>query len=194
MNRVPELLSNTVITFSLPVAVLLIGLGVISATAGRKFFWLATGLNAFIASYITGSTLMAWPAWQCISAAVVVGLLGALFTIVLKQLSFTLNAFFIFGLLVAVTVIRLLDFGTNSFTPLIVFFVAGSIASFYNLVKPKEALLYTTSFIGAFAMACGLFRLLHRASDAFYLTVLWAVLGIAGSIWQKRMAEKEDRN
>ena len=193
MDRLPEFLSNTINTFPLLITLVIILLGIVCIIAGRKFYWLATGLNSFLAAYIAVSTVMVWPVWKYLSAAVVAGLLVALFTIALKKISLTLNSFFIFGLLLTVPVISLFDFGTNSFTPVILFFVVGSIAAFYNLMKPLRALLYTTSFIGAFAIACGIFRLVHRVPNALYITILWAVIGIAGVIWQTHQAAKEEQ-
>jgi hypothetical protein len=189
MNRLPELLSSTINTFSLPIAILMILLGAICAIAGKQFYWLATGLNAFTAVFILVSILMVWPAWQYLTAAAVAGLLVALITIALKSLSFSLNGFFIFGLLVVFFIVQFLSFDSSSFTPIIIFFVAGSLAAFHNLMKPNKALIYTTAFIGAFAIVCGVFRLLQMAKP-LYITILWTVFGIAGSIWQTHREEK----
>lgn len=193
MNRLPELLSTAISTFTLPVTILVILVGLICMVAGKKIYWLATGLNSFLAIYIGVSTLMNWPAWQDVLAASVSGLLVALLTIALQRISLALNGFFIFGLLVAILINQLLDFESNSFTPVIIFFIAGSAAAFYNLMKPATALTITTAFIGGFAVSCGLFTLLNQAPNPLYLIIAWIVFGIAGIVWQFKQEEKKKR-
>lgn len=190
MNRLPELLSNSVSTFPAPIAILIIVMGMVCMMAGSRFYWLAAGLNAFLAMYIAASTAMNWLAWQGLLASGIAGLLVALFTIVLQRISFSLNGFFIFGLLISIIFAQLFSFENNSFTPVIFFFVAGSAAAFFNLMKPPAALIYTTAFIGGFAIACGLFRLLHQVPNALYMVILWTVLGLAGSLFQIRNIER----
>ena len=193
MNRLPELLSSTISAFALPVAITVIIVGVICVLAGNKFYWLATGLNAFLATYIALIIAMKWPAWQNILVSGIAGALVAFLTIALQRISFSLNGFFIFGLLVAILFTNIISFDTDAFTPVIVFFVAGSAAAFFNLMKPSVALIYTTSFIGGFAVACGLFKLLRQIPDALYVSIVWAVLGLAGSLFQIRSIEKSRR-
>lgn len=196
MNRLHEIIQNAFGTFTFVVAVVLTILGLLCLISGKKFYWVAVGIVGFLISYVSVRGMINWNDWQEFALAGIIGLVASLLSVVFPKFVIAITVFFVFGLMVAAFINEQVLFEDDSFIPLLIFFLGGSIAAFFSFRKYDICIRLMSCLVGGLALSIGIFKFTKTLPDAIIIFLLWIAISIAGFIWQqsriKNPYEEED--
>jgi|GEM_PF-4660392 len=184
MNRIHEVIQLAFGAFPFAISVVMAILGLLCLLFGKKFFWIAVGINAFIISYILIRVMFYWNNWSEHILAAGIGILAAGVSVVFKKFIVAINAFFIFGLLVAGVINEGVQFDEDSYVPLIVFFVTGSLIAFLAFRNLEKINMLSTSIIGGMALSIGVFKMFNYSPSSLMLFLIWIGLSAFGALFQ----------
>ncbi|MES2775838.1 MAG: hypothetical protein V4722_16810 [Bacteroidota bacterium] len=185
MNRLHELIQTAFGTFTFVVAVVLTILGLLCLFSGKKFYWVAVGICGFLISYVSIRGMINWSDWQEFALAGCIGLVAMLLSFLFQKFVIAITVFFVFGLMLAGFINEQVQFADDSFVPLFIFFIAGSVAAFFSFHKYDVCIILMSCVVGALALSIGIFKFTKSFPNAITIFLVWIALSIAGFMWQQ---------
>ena len=159
---------------------LIVLLGLIVLVYGRRIFWLFIGIAGFLAGVeITHVFLASQPQWVILLCGFVVGLFGALLSILIERLAFILAGFYA-GIYLILLLSHSLGFRVND---IILFLVGGFIGALFSGLLMNWAIILLSCLVGAGAIV-GQLEL-----DQTFRTIVFVVLVMIGTFTQARSME-----
>jgi hypothetical protein len=159
--------------------------GIALLTLGRKLFWLFVAAIGFEAGAFFVARLMPnQPEWLVIAIALGVGILGAVFALVLQNLVVGM-AGFIGGGMIAVRLLDLVNLDSGLFST--VAFVAGGVMGALLVALLFDWALITLSSLGGAVTLTNIF--LPRHTLALVVIVILFIVGVtiqAGWFWSEK--------
>jgi len=190
MNRLPELIQAAFGTFTLAVAVVLTVLGLLCLISGKKFYWLSVGICGFLISYVSIRGMINWNDWQEFALAGFIGIATMLLSFVFRKFVIAITAFLVFGLMLSAFINEQVRFDDDSFLPLLIFFMVGSLSAFFSFYRYDLCVRLLSCVVGALALTAGIFKFFAATPNTITIFLVWTGIAMAGFVWQQARREK----
>jgi len=194
MNRLPELIQNAFGTFTLAVAIVLTVLGIFCLISGKRFYWIAVGINGFLISYVSIRGAINWSDWQEFALAGAIGMAALLLSLIFEKFAVAINVFFVFGLIVAAFINHQVQFDDDSIVPIGIFFVTGSLFAFLSFRNMELWVQLLSCVVGALALTVGIIKFTKITPNALIIFLIWIVISVIGLMWQQSQVKDENQD
>ena len=160
---------------------ILAGIGLL--IMGRRLFWLFVGLIGFIwGMHLASHFFSGQPGWMVVAIALMAGILGALFALLLQRLAVGL-AGFLAGAYIVVSLLHVTGWGTRM--DWLLFLIGGIIGTILIMVLFDWALIILSSLVGA-GLVTGTFHVDYSVKTLLFIVLLAVGIVIQSGLMKTR--------